>query len=417
MFDQSYKFSCVDRFLKYVTFDTQSNEEATCFPSTSKQLVLSRELVQELQALGIENAHLDENGYVLATVPKNTDKNVPVIGFAAHVDTSPAVSGYDVRPVIHKEYRGGDIILPADTSKVIDAAGNPELKDLIGSDIITSDGTTLLGADDKAGVAEIIDAVAYLIAHPEVKHGEIRLCFTPDEETGRGTEKINIESFGAKYAYTVDGSTRGEIETETFSADAVTIKFKGRNLHPGYAKGKMINSIKIASFFMELLPKDSLSPETTEGRDGYVHCVGIKGTEEETILNFIIRDFVDENLVLFEERLKNLAEEAAANYPGSVMEFSKVEQYRNMKQVLDQHPMVEAYAVEACERLGVKPIRSSIRGGTDGSKLSFMGIPTPNLFAGGHNFHSLTEWVGVEDMEIATKLIAEICSVWEEKAN
>ncbi len=414
MFDNNYTLTCVDRFLRYVKYDTQSDEESTTFPSDPKQLELSKDLVEELKEIGLNDAHMDENGYVMATLPGNTDKDVPVIGFIAHVDTSPAVSGKNVNPKIHKNYQGGDIVLENGT--VIKADENPELKDMIGFDIITTDGTTLLGADDKAGIAEIIDAMNYLVKHPETKHGTIKICFTPDEEVGRGTEKFDVEKFGAKYAYTIDGGTRGEIETETFSADAVNITFIGKNVHPGYAKGKMINSVKMASYFMELLPKDRLSPETTEGREGYVHCTFINGNEEKTVLKFIIRDFIDEKLKEFEDFLKELVDKTVANFPGSSMEFEVIEQYRNMKNVLNQHPEIEENALEALKRLNITPIQSAIRGGTDGSKLSFMGLPTPNLFAGGHNFHAITEYVAVQDMEMATKTIVELCQIWEEKA-
>ena len=416
MFDQNYKFTCIDRFLKYVKYDTQSDEESTTFPSDPKQLELSKDLVIELKEIGLEDAHMDENGYVMATLPSNSEKEVDVIGFIAHVDTSPAVTGKDVKPQIVKNYQGGDIVLPGDTSKVIEAANNPELKDMIGFDIITTDGTTLLGADDKAGIAEIMDAVNYLIQHPEVKHGTIKICFTPDEEVGRGAEKFNVEKFGAKYAYTIDGSTRGEVETETFSADAVVVKFHGINVHPGYAKGKMVNSQKIAAYFVESLPKDHLSPETTDGREGYVHPVSIEGNEELTTIKFIIRDFVTANLKKFEDQLKSLADKAVEKFPGARLDFEIIEQYRNMKEVLDQHPEIEKNALEALARLDIKPINSAIRGGTDGSRLSFMGLPTPNLFAGGHNFHANTEYVAVQDMEAATKMIVTICQVWEEKS-
>ncbi len=414
MFDNNYEFTCVDRFLKYVKYDTQSDEESTTFPSDPKQLELSKDLVPELKEIGLTDAHMDEYGYVMATLPGNTEKDVPVIGFISHVDTSPAVSGKDVKPKINKNYQGGDIVL--ENGVAIKADENPELKDMIGFDIITTDGTTLLGADDKAGIAEIMDAMNYLVKHPEVKHGTIKICFTPDEEVGRGTEKFDVKKFGAKYAYTIDGGTRGEIETETFSADAVNITFIGKNVHPGYAKGKMINSVKMASYFMELLPKDRLSPETTEGREGYVHCTSINGNEEKTILKFIIRDFVDEKLKEFEDFLKELVDRTVENFPGSNSEFEVIEQYRNMKNVLVEHPEIENNALEALKRLDITPIQSAIRGGTDGSKLSFMGLPTPNLFAGGHNFHAITEYVAIQDMEMATKTIVELCQIWEEKA-
>lgn len=416
MFDPNYKFTCVDRFLKYVKYDTQSDEESSTFPSDPKQLELSKDLVVELKEIGLLDAHMDEHGYVMATLPANTNKDVPVIGFIAHVDTSPAVSGKNVNPVIHKNYQGGEIALPNDVSFKISPASNPELNDMIGFDIITTDGTTLLGADDKAGIAEIMDAINYLITHPEIKHGVIKICFTPDEEVGRGTEKFDVQKFGAKYAYTIDGSTRGEVETETFSADAVVIKFKGINVHPGYAKNKMVNSLKVASYFMELLPKDKLSPETTEGREGYVHCTTINGNEELTTCKFIIRDFTVEKLKEFENMLEGLVKKAVANYPGSSYDFQVIEQYRNMKYILNNHPQVEEYAVEALNRLKIKPIQSAIRGGTDGSRLSYMGLPTPNIFAGGHNFHAITEFVAVQDMQKAVETIVTLAQVWEEKS-
>jgi tripeptide aminopeptidase len=416
MFDANYKFTCVERFLKYVKYDTQSNEDSTTFPSDPKQIELSKALVEELKQISLKDAVLDEYGYVMATLPSNTDKKVPVIGFISHVDTSPAVTGTNVNPVIHKNYQGGNIVLPNDPTKVIDAAGNPELKSLIGFDIITTDGTTLLGADDKAGIAEIVDAVNYLIQHPEVKHGIIKVCFTPDEEVGRGTEKFDVKKYGADYAYTIDGGTRGEVESETFSADAVTIKFNGKNVHPGYAKGKMVNSVKVAAYFLECLPKKNLSPETTEKRQGYVHPTQVSGNETQTVVKFIIRDFDARKLSEFEKLLEELCEKTVKHFPGSTYDFEIIEQYRNMKYVLDQHPQVEAYAMEALKRLDIKPINSAIRGGTDGSRLSYMGLPTPNLFAGGHNFHAITEYVAVQDMEAAVKMIVTVAQIWEEKS-
>lgn len=415
MFDPKYQFTCVKRFLKYVKYDTQSDEESTSFPSTEKQKVLSKDLADELKQLGLKDAHMDEWGYVMATLPSNTDKQVDPVAFIAHVDTSPAVSGANVNPVIRRNYQGGDIPLE-NGGWVIKESENPDLKNMIGYDIITSDGTTLLGADNKAGVAEIMDAVNYMLTHPEIKHGDIKICFTPDEEVGRGTEKIDLKKLGAKYAYTVDGSSRGEIETETFSADAVVIKFYGKNIHPGYAKGIMINSIKMASDFMESLPKETLSPETTEKREGYVHCTSINGNEELATLKFIIRDFETLKLAEYEELLKKLAEATVVRFPGSRMEFQVIEQYRNMIEVLKDHPQVMEYAVEAMKRLNIEPIMHPIRGGTDGSRLSFMGLPTPNIFAGEHSFHSQVEWVAVQDMHDAVRLIVEISKVWEEKA-
>ncbi|MCK9212601.1 MAG: peptidase T, partial [Ignavibacteriaceae bacterium] len=379
MFDSNYKFTCVDRFLNYVKYDTQSDEEATCFPSSEKQKMLSKDLADELKALGLTDAHMDENGYVMATLPVNTEKQVPTIGFIAHVDTSPAVSGANVKAIIRKNYQGGDIVLEKD-GQVIKAEDNPDLKEMLGYDIITTDGSTLLGADNKCGVAEIVDAIHYFLSHPEVKHGEIKVCFTPDEEVGRGTEKFDVKKFGAKYAYTVDGQTRGEVEVETFSADALFFKFQGKNIHPGYAKGKMINAIKVAARFIERLPKETLSPETTDDREGYVHPFNISGSEEETTVKFIIRDFDQEKLKDYEDLLIKLAAKIVEEFPGARYTFQQIEQYRNMRYILDQHKQVSNYAIEAMERLNIAPKQSAIRGGTDGARLSFMGLPTPNIF-------------------------------------
>ena len=415
MFDPKYKFTCVDKFLKYVKYDTQSDEESTSFPSTEKQKKLSADLAKELKKMGLKDAAMDKWGYVMATLPATTKKKVPAIAFIAHVDTSPAVTGKNVKPVIHKKYKGGDIKLPKG-GWVIKVSENPDLKNMRGFDIITTDGTTLLGADNKAGVAEIMDAVNYFLSHPEVKHGPIKICFTPDEEVGRGTEKINLKKLGAKYAYTVDGSSRGEVESETFSADGVVIKFTGKNIHPGYAKNQMINSIKIASAFMESLPKKRLSPETTDKRQGYVHCTNINGLEETTTLKFIIRDFETPKLKEYEKLLEELAKKAVAKFPGSKYEFKVTEQYRNMKEVLVKHPQVTKHAVQAMKNLGIKPIMHPIRGGTDGSRLSFMGLPTPNIFAGEQSFHSQLEWVAIQDMEMAVKVIVELAQIWERKS-
>jgi tripeptide aminopeptidase len=415
MFDEKYKFTCVERFLKYVKYDTQSDEDSKSFPSTEKQKILSKDLAMELKKMGLNDAAMDDWGYVMATVPSNSGKNVPTIAFIAHVDTSPAVTGTNVNPLIHKNYQGGDINLP-NGGWVIKESENPELKAMKGYDIITTDGTTLLGADNKAGVAEIMDAANYLITHPEVKHGTIKICFTPDEEVGRGTEKIDLKKLDAKYAYTVDGSSRGEVETETFSADAMVIKFFGKNIHPGYAKGIMINSMKIASSFLGSLPNGTLSPETTEGREGYVHCTSVNGNEELTTLKFIIRDFETPKLKEYEEFLKGLAEKALGKFPGARVELEVIQQYRNMKEVLVKYPQVEQHAIETMKRLGIKPIMHPIRGGTDGSRLCFMGLPTPNIFAGEHSFHSQLEWVAIQDMEMAVRVIVELSKVWEEKS-
>ncbi len=415
MFDPNYEFTVKERFLKYVKYDTKSDEESTTFPSDPKQLELSKYLVEELKQIGLTDAYMDEWGYVFASLPSNTEKEIPAIAFIAHVDTSPAVSGKDVNPQIVTNYQGGDIVLK--NGKIIEVAENPELKTLHGFDIITTDGTTLLGADDKAGVAEIMDAMNYLVKHPELKHGNIRICFTPDEEVGRGTEKLDVARLGVKYAYTIDGGTRGEVETETFSADAVEIIIQGKNVHPGYAKGKMVNSLKIAAKFIDNLPKDKLSPETTEKREGYVHPVSINGSEESTVIKFIIRDFIDENLVKYEDFLESELKKIVEEFPGANYIFKRIQQYRNMYQVVSKHPQVEEYAIESLKRLNILPIQNPIRGGTDGSRLSFMGVPTPNLFAGGHNFHSILEYVAIQDMEASVMNIVTLAQVWEQKVN
>lgn len=415
MFDPKYKFTCVDRFLNYVKYDTQSDEESISFPSTEKQKKLSADLAKELKKMGLKDAAMDKWGYVMATLPANTEKKVPPVAFIAHVDTSPAVTGKNVKPIIHKKYKGGDIKLPKE-GRVIKVSENPDLKNMKGFDIITTDGSTLLGADNKAGVAEIMDAVNYFLKHPEVKHGPIKICFTPDEEVGRGTEKIDLKKLGAKYAYTVDGSSRGEVESETFSADGVVLKFIGKNIHPGYAKNQMINSMKVAGAFLEALPKKELSPETTEKRQGFVHPISINGNEEFTTLKFIIRDFDTKKLKIYEKLIKDLAQKTVKKFPGSKFDFKVVEQYRNMWEVLKKHPEVTKFAVQAMKNLGVKPIMHPIRGGTDGSRLSFMGLPCPNIFAGEHSFHSQLEWVAVQDMEMAVKVIVEIAQIWERRS-
>lgn len=407
----------LERFLKYVRIDTQSDPASPSVPSTEKQKDLGRILVAELLEMGIPDAHLDEYGYVYATVPATSDKpDVPVICFCSHMDTSPDSSGTGVEPIVHKNYKGGPITLPDDPSQVLKHADHPHLLDQIGNDIVTASGTTLLGADNKAGLAEIMDAVHHLVLHPELKHGKIRILFTPDEEIGRGVDKADIEKLGADFGYTIDGEQRGSIEDETFSADAVTLVIHGVSAHPGFAKGKLENSMRIAGEIMAALPKDRLSPESTEKREGFVHATSISGTVEKTTLSFIVRDFTEAGLATHEAELKHIAERILAGYPGSSFEFAVRQQYRNMKTVLDQHPQVVDHAVEAIRRAGMKPIRSSIRGGTDGSRLSFMGLPCPNIFAGEHAFHSKQEWVSVQDMEKAVETIIHLALIWEEKS-
>lgn len=411
--------SMVNRFLKYVQIDTQSSEESETYPSTEKQLTLSRLLLEELKSIGVKEARLTEHGYVFAALPSNLPKDhphaVPPIGLIAHVDTSPDVSGANVKPVIHENYRGGSITLPTDRSQIIDPADNPALKDCLGHDIITTDGTTLLGADNKAGVAEIMTTAEYLINHPEIPHGEIKIAFTVDEEVGTGTKYFDLEEFGAKYAYTIDGETAGEIEDETFCADSVEVRVYGINVHPGYAKNKLVNAVKIAADFLNRLPKNALSPETTEKREGYVHPNSFSGNVEEVEIKMIIRDFTVEGLKEKEKFLENLRDEVLKDWPKARIELKVTESYRNMKYVLEKYPFVTAYALEAVKRSGLKPIRNIIRGGTDGTRLSFMGLPTPNVFTGGHNFHSKKEWISIQDMEKAAETILHLVQIWAEK--
>lgn len=405
----------VERFLRYVQYDTQSSDASTSYPSTEKQLVLARVLVSELREIGLADAALDAHGYVIATLPATSRKPVPVVGLIAHLDTSPEVSGAGVKPIVHRNYRGGDIALPGDPRQVIRPADHPELRDQVGHDIITSDGTTLLGADDKAGVAEIIDAVRHLARHREIPHGTIKVAITPDEEVGAGTKFFDVARFGAEVAYTLDGSTAGEVEDETFCADSVTVVFHGVSMHPGFARNRMVNSVKAAADMVAHLPRDGTSPETTEKREGYVHPVSLSGATDRTLLKFIVRDFSVEGLQEKERLLERLAKEAAAGWPGVRLDFRVEESYRNMKFVLDKDSRSVEYALEAVRRTGLQPRRAIIRGGTDGARLSFMGLPTPNLFTGGHAFHSEREWISVQDMEKAVETIVHVVQVWEER--
>jgi tripeptide aminopeptidase len=412
----NFTHTVTGRFLRYVVIDTQSDPASPTCPSTEKQKDLGRLLVKELQEIGVADAHLDGHGYVYATIPANTDKRVPVICFCSHMDTSPDCTGRDVKPQIVKNYRGGDIVLPADPAQVIRVSDNPALKDQIGHDIITTDGTTLLGADNKAGLAEIMDAAYFLVNNPQLKHGTIKLLFTPDEEIGRGVDKVDLKKLGADFAYTIDGESAGNIEDETFSADGVTITIQGVSTHPGFAKGKMEHAIKIAARIVERLPKDTCSPETTEGAEGFLHPIGINGALEQTTLSFIVRDFTDQGLKQKEELLEAIVKDVMKDFPRSAYRIEVKQQYRNMKQVIDHHPEVVDCAMEAIRRAGLEPRRSSIRGGTDGSRLSFMGLPCPNIFAGEHAFHSRTEWVSVQDMEAAVRTIVHLAMIWEERS-
>jgi tripeptide aminopeptidase len=405
-----------ERFLRYVVIDTQSDPASPTCPSTEKQKNLGRLLARELRAMGIADAHLDEFGYVYATIPATSDKQVPVICFCSHMDTSPDCTGTDVKPQIVRNYRGGDIVLPGDPSQIIRLADQPALADQIGNDIVTSDGTTLLGADNKAGLAEIMDAAQFLMLHPEIKHGVIKILFTPDEEIGRGVDKADLKKLGADFAYTIDGETAGNIEDETFSADAATITIEGVSTHPGFAKGKMEHAIKIAAAIVDRLPKDTCSPETTEGKQGFLHPIGISGALERATVSFIVRDFTDQGLKDKELLLEDIVKSVMRDFPHSTYRLEIKQQYRNMKQVIDAHPEIIDHAMEAIRRAGLEPVKTSIRGGTDGSRLSFMGLPCPNIFAGEHAFHSRTEWVSVQDMEKAMQTIVHLATIWEERA-
>ncbi|BAM89397.1 peptidase T [Bradyrhizobium oligotrophicum S58] len=412
----SFTHSVTERFLRYVVIDTQSDATSPTCPSTMKQKDLGRLLAAELQAMGLADVHLDEHGYVYATIPATTDKKVPVICFCSHMDTSPDCSGAGVKPQIVHNYQGGDIVLPGDPAQVIRPAEHPALNDQIGNDIVTSDGTTLLGADNKAGIAEIMDAAQVLVNNPQIKHGTIKILFTPDEEIGRGVDRVDMKKLGADYGYTMDGETAGNIEDETFSADGATITITGVSAHPGFAKGKMEHAIKIASAIVERLPKDTCSPETTEGKEGFLHPVGMSGTLEQARLDFIVRDFSEQGLRQKEALLEDIVRDVMKDYPRSSYQMQVKAQYRNMKEVIDLHPEIVTYAEDAIRRAGLTPVRTSIRGGTDGSRLSFMGLPCPNIFAGEHAFHSRLEWVSVRDMEKAVQTIVHLAMIWEERA-
>ncbi|MEZ4884698.1 MAG: peptidase T [Chitinophagales bacterium] len=413
---QAYQHTAKNRFLKYVQIDTQSDPDSPTCPSTAKQKNLGKVLVEELQEMGIDDAHLDEHGYVYATIHSNTDKDVPVLCFCSHMDTSPDCSGENVKPIVHERYDGSDIVLPDDTDQILTLQNHPKLKSQIGNDVITASGTTLLGADNKAGLAAIMSAANILVNHPEIKHGKVRILFTPDEEIGRGANKADMKKLGADFGYTIDGESAGTLECETFSADGVVIHIEGKSAHPGFAKGNMESAIKIAGEIIALLPKNRLSPESTEEKEGFVHPTDIVGMVESATLKFIVRDFDTEKLKQHEAELEDIVKTVMKNYPESSYRFEVTEQYRNMKEILDQYPQVAEYALEAIRRTGLKPVQKSIRGGTDGSRFSFMGLPCPNIFAGEHAFHSKHEWVSVQDMEKSAETILQLCQIWEERA-
>ena len=402
-----------ERLMRYVKIDTQSDPDSRSFPSTEKQKDLSRLLVSELLAMGIEDAHLDEWGYVYATIPSNSIKQVPVICLCAHVDTAPDSSGKDVKPILHEHYQGNDIVLPDDPSQVISTSAHPYLLEKIGDDIITASGLTLLGADDKAGVAIIMELAKTLTGNPSILHGDVRILFTPDEEVGRGVEHVDIKKLSADYGYTLDGGELGSLECETFSADGIEVVIHGVSTHPGTAKGKMVNAIKIASAFVDALPKDAMSPEVTEGRDGFFHPTDIKGTAEQAVVKFIIRDFNTEKLKVYERHLEEILINVIKHYPQASYEFKVTQQYRNMKEILDQHPKVVEHALNAIKSCGLKVRSEPVRGGTDGSRLSFMGLPCPNIFTGEMALHSKHEFVSVQDMEKSVAVLVKLLQNWE----
>jgi len=409
--------SIAERFMRYVQVDTQSDPTGTAHPTSEKQKDLSKMLWRELLAMGITNATTDEYGYVYATIPSNSDKkNIPTICFCAHVDTAPDCSGTNVKPILHRYYDGKDIVLPDDTTQALKMSDSPYLKNHLNSGVITTSGTTLLGADDKSGVAAIMEAALFFIQNPAVRHGDIKILFTPDEEVGQGTAKVDMKKLGAQFGYTMDGGEAGSLEDETFSADGASITVNGVITHPGYAKDKLVNALKVAGAILDALPKKEWSPETTEKREGFVHPTAVNGIAEKTIIQFIVRDFTTTGLQRHHERLKKIAEETVAKFPGATMEYKAIEQYRNMKEVLDKHPQVAAYAEEAIQRAGLTVKKESIRGGTDGSRFSYIGMPCPNIFTGMQNIHSKLEWIGTKDMAMAAETIVHLGMIWEERS-
>ncbi len=410
----SYQYSVENRFLKYVQIDTTADPNSESFPSSMKQKDLAKVLVEELKDLGIADAEMDQWGYVFGTVPSNSEnKKLPTICLCSHMDTAPDCSGTNVKPIVHRNYDGTPIVLPDDETQIITTEKHTYLKSKIGDDLITASGLTLLGADDKAGIAIIMDFVQYLFQHPEVKHGDVRILFTPDEEVGRGVEQLDMKKLNADYGYTLDGGQLGDIEDETFSADAVKITFHGISAHPGYAKNKMVNAIKLASEVVASLPKDRWSPEITSNREGFVHPTSIEGGLEQATLQFIIRDHQTSKLEEYEAELKRITESVVNQYPGTTFDFKIIEQYRNMKEILQEIPFVTDYVEQAMIKAGVEPKRTIIRGGTDGSRLSFMGLPCPNIFTGEMAIHSKHEYVSIQDMQKAVKTLVELIQIWE----
>jgi len=411
----SYAYTVEERFIRYVKIDTTADPNSTTFPSSAKQKDLAKVLRDELESVGVQDVEMDMWGYVFGTIPSNSEnKDLPTICFCSHMDTAPDCSGTNVKPIVHRKYTGASIVLPDDTSQIITTDRHPYLNEKIGDDIITASGLTLLGADDKAGVAIIMDLVNYLMENPQIKHGPIRILFTPDEEVGRGVEQLDMNKLKADYGYTLDGGKLGDIEDETFSADAVKIIIHGISAHPGYAKNKMINALKVAAEFVNELPKDSWSPETTQDREGFVHPVSFDGGLEKAVVQFIIRDHDTTKLAEYEARLENILKSVMDRYKSISYEFTVTEQYRNMKEVLRAVPFVTDYAIEAMKRAGLTPKPTIIRGGTDGSRLSFMGMPCPNIFTGEMAIHSRHEYVSVQDMQKAVDTLIELVQIWEQ---
>jgi tripeptide aminopeptidase len=416
MAEPVFDYTVLERFLRYVTIDTQSDPDSPTTPSTEKQKDLGRVLVAELREAGLSDAEIDVHGYVYATLPPTSAKRVPVVCFCSHMDTSPECPGAGVKPQIVPNYQGGDIVLPGDPNQVIRAAEHRALAKQIGHDIVTSDGTTLLGADNKAGLAEIVDAMRFLAQHPEIPHGTIKVLFTPDEEIGRGVDKVDLARLAADVAYTIDGETAGQVENETFSADAATVTVRGVSAHPGFAKGVMESAVRIAARIVDSLPRERCSPETTEGRDGFIYPLKIEAELDCAVLRFLLRDFTEAGLKEKAALLEDTVRRVMRDFPRSSYGFEVKRQYRNMKEVLDRHPQIVETAMEAVRRAGLKPVKASIRGGTDGSRLSFMGLPCPNIFAGEHAFHSRLEWVSVQDMQAAVRTIVHLATIWHERA-
>lgn len=404
--------SLLERFSRYVRIDTRADEQATKYPSSPGQLVLGKLLVEELIGLGLKDAAQDQHGIVTATIPATTKRAAPTIAWFAHMDTSPETTGTNVKPIVHRHYNGADITLPGDPTKILRPAEFPELTNVVGKTVVTTDGTTLLGADNKAGIAVIMEAAKHLLANPKIEHGPIRICFTCDEEIGHGVDHVDIKKLGAVVGYTLDGMGQGEIEGETFSADKATVTITGVNIHPSIAKGKMVNAIRLAGMFLDRLPRAALAPEVTEGREGFIHPYTMEGGVGQTVLQFLLRDFDTPKLADEAELLRTIGKQITTEFPAAQIDVAITKQYRNMADGVKKEPRAMQYAIEAMKRVGLEPRILSIRGGTDGSRLTELGLPTPNLSTAEHNPHSPLEWTCVEEMETAVKVLVELAQVW-----